>query len=349
MTLKYFTDANSAAGYISLQKENLAGISRIFHLINPVAQPIHELLSKISNTLTAQQLKLEYIYSTFNPNFLAGLVIRELDVAIISGKVAMEASDVIYMTSIYERSIIRKNQDEIDRLQLNANQFFKKMYMHLNAALHIHDEWEKIYVDRMDFKQADQFRKDLVARLFATDIPSHGAGSRVLRRFFGASTPSGLHDFIPELTTGLKRYLIKGRPGTGKSTLMKEIVEQAELLGYDVDVYHCSLDPKSLDMVVVPELNFCIFDATAPHEYDVSFASDEIVDTYTAFIKDGTDERCADILENVEARYNNQIKSALGAMKAGYECREALGEIYQDAFIPSRFDELEKRLISKLW
>jgi len=240
-------------------------------------------------------------------------------------------------------------------LQLSAEQFYKKMYMHLNGALHIHDEWEKIYIDRMDYGLANRFKADLVARLFDTKISpysghgdANGSGARVVRRFFGASTPDGLHDFIPELTAGLKRYLIKGRPGTGKSTLMKEVVAKAEELGYDADVYHCSLDPKSLDMVVIPELDFCIFDATAPHEYESAFAGDEVVDTYTAFIRQDTDERCADVLEEIEGKYGNQIRLALLAMRDGHDCRRELQVIYEGAVVPREVDRVLNFLAEKL-
>ena len=348
MTLKYFTDANSALGYVSLQKENLIGITRIYHLRSPDDQLIHNLLEALAQLPSLKHLTLEYSYSTFNPNFLAGLMIRELGTAFVSGKVVTAQSEIIDLNALYEESEIKKNQADIERLKLNMNQFYKKMYMHFNAALHIHDEWEKIYIDRIDFEKADAFTEEVLTRLFDTDIAASEQATMVLHRFFGASTPQGLHDFIPELTVGLKRYLIKGRPGSGKSTLMREVVKKATSLGYDVDVYHCSLDPKSLDMVVVPELSFCVFDATAPHAYEPSLATDEIIDTYTAFIKEGTDERCLMIVAEVEAKYNNQIKLARDAMKDGHAARDKLSDIYQKNLVTERFDTALDVLVSKL-
>jgi len=348
MTLKYFTDTNSAAGYVSLQKENLTGITKIYHLKSPDDKLVHDLLEKISSTLVSRRLTLEYIYSTFNPDFLAGLVIRELNTAFVSGKVVAEGSEVICLKSVHDASIIRKNQVEIERLSMNMSQFYKKMYMHFNAALHIHDEWEKIYIDRMDFEKANQFKDDVLARLFDTEILANGREPMLVHRFFGASTPRGLCDFIPVLTAGLKRYFIKGRPGSGKSTLMREVVKKAVELGYDADIYHCSLDPKSLDMVVIPELNFCIFDATSPHAYEPAVVTDEVIDTYTAFIKEGTDERCSIVLEEIETKYDNQIKLALEAMGEGHAARAKLSDIYGDALVAEKFDIVLDDLIRKL-
>lgn len=60
-------------------------------------------------------------------------------------------------------------------------------------------------------------------------------------------------------------YILKGGPGTGKSTLMKKIAEQAVKMHIETELIHCSSDPKSLDAVIFPKLNVCVADGTAPH------------------------------------------------------------------------------------
>ena len=50
--------------------------------------------------------------------------------------------------------------------------------------------------------------------------------------------------------------------------------------GYDVQIVWCGLDSNSIDMVILPELMFCIFDSTEPHVYlpDENRPGDEIFD-----------------------------------------------------------------------
>ena len=76
-----------------------------------------------------------------------------------------------------------------------------------------------------------------------------------------------------------KRYLIKGGPGTGKSTLMKRIAKKARESGLDVEYYRCSSDAESLDAVLI-DRKAAIIDATAPHcvEPEAVGACDELVD-----------------------------------------------------------------------
>lgn len=348
MILKYFIDANSATGYVCLQKENFAKIAKIYYLKTPDDKLVHNLLEQVALVLAPRRLALEYIYSTFNPNYLTGLVIKELDVAFTSGKFAPDECEVVDLMSVYDALKIKENLIKIERISTNMNQFYKKMYMHFNVALHIYDEWGKIYSDRMDVEKADIFKVNFLFRLFDSKIPTSKLESQLVHRFFGTSTPDGLRDFLPELTIGLKRYLIKGPPGTGKSTLLKAVVKKAVELGYDADIYYCLLNPKSLDMVVIPELNFCLFDATAPHEYAPVFINDEVIDTYALFIKEDTDKRCSSILEDIKSRYDHQIKLALVAMKDGHAAKKQLSVIYNEALVIKEFDVLLEQLIRKL-
>src|SRR5690606_35613529 len=169
---------------------------------------------------------------------------------------------------------------------------------------------------------ADRLAEEMVELLYRQADASVNGRSREDHRFLGAATPQGAVDFVPELTAGLKRYLIKGRPGTGKSTMLKRIAQAGLERGFDVEVYHCGFDPGSLDMVIVRELGFAIFDSTAPHEYFPDRDTDEIVDTYARIVKPGTDEAHADSIQDFHARYSAKMKQSiqrLAEAKAHYD------------------------------
>lgn len=68
-----------------------------------------------------------------------------------------------------------------------------------------------------------------------------------------------------------KHYILKGGPGTGKSTLMKKIAGELERKGYFVERGYCSADPLSLDVVIAPEINFSMLDGTSPHTFDATY------------------------------------------------------------------------------
>lgn len=86
--------------------------------------------------------------------------------------------------------------------------------------------------------------------------------------FLGANTPVGFYSLFSELyepENGWRLYIIKGGPGTGKSTLMKKIAAECDRRGKYCERIYCSSDPSSLDAVIIPSLRISIADGTPPH------------------------------------------------------------------------------------
>lgn len=93
-------------------------------------------------------------------------------------------------------------------------------------------------------------------------------GKRLLRFFLGANTPQGFVSRFDQLERekgGWETYIIKGGPGSGKSTLMKRIAKAAAEEGGTVEEIYCSSDCGSLDGVIVHNRHFSVADGTPPH------------------------------------------------------------------------------------
>ena len=103
------------------------------------------------------------------------------------------------------------------------------------------------------------------------------------REFFAAANSgNGFVSFYSDVfyrSEIKRRYLIKGGPGTGKSTFMKKMAQKASKKGYGVEYYRCSSDPTSLDGIIIGE-RMAFVDATSPHclEAKIAGVEDEIVD-----------------------------------------------------------------------
>jgi hypothetical protein len=60
-------------------------------------------------------------------------------------------------------------------------------------------------------------------------------------------------------------HILKGGPGTGKSTLIKKVGKFFESAGEEAEYFYCSSDPSSLDGVRIPRLGVAVIDGTPPH------------------------------------------------------------------------------------
>lgn len=101
--------------------------------------------------------------------------------------------------------------------------------------------------------------------------------------FAAANSGEGFKSFYGEIFSSeklLRRYLIKGGAGSGKSSLLRRVAEYLGERGHSVEYYYCSSDYTSLDGVIV-DGRVALVDSTAPHilEPELAGAFDEIVDT----------------------------------------------------------------------
>lgn len=102
----------------------------------------------------------------------------------------------------------------------------------------------------------------------------------VIHKFPGSNTPDGFYSFYRAGLENMERiFVLKGGPGTGKSTLMRRIACNLAERGYDVEMWQCSSDNESVDGVIAPALKIAVVDGTAPHVVDPVYpgAVDEII------------------------------------------------------------------------
>ena len=105
--------------------------------------------------------------------------------------------------------------------------------------------------------------------------------AKITNFFVGANSGAGfqnLFDQIIDLEDAYDFILLKGGPGIGKNTLMREIGKTMEQAGTAVEYLWCSGDPDSLDGVVLPELRCAVADATLPHVLEPKYPA--AVDRY---------------------------------------------------------------------
>ena len=122
-----------------------------------------------------------------------------------------------------------------------------------------------------------------------------------IKYFLGCSSPEGFHSFFGELCPTHSdgyTYIIKGGPGTGKSSLMKRINSALIGAGIETELIYCSSDPASLDGVYAPALNCWIADGTSPHTLEPKYpgAAQEIVDLGRFWDKDILRSRADEVI-----------------------------------------------------
>ncbi|WP_239618955.1 PRK06851 family protein [Cohnella mopanensis] len=333
----FYAGGNTARGYADLFHSSFQGLERIFILQGHTGTGKAINLRSIGRQLTEEGYNIWLIHCSSDNDALDGIIIPALKMGILDGTAphvtAPELPEIelsyIDLRVAYRANLLEQHQSEIERWNEELSKSYERAYSGFAEALRIHDDWEELYIANMDFQAADELTQELTQILYRDN--QRGKTSRVDHRFLGAATPQGAVDFVPNLTEGLKRYLVKGRPGSGKSTMLKKLASVAIERGFDVEIYHCGFDPNSLDMIIVRELGFAIFDSTAPHEYYPDRPDDEIVDMYERCIKSGTDEQYSDAISHIKERYSSTMKQSTQHLVRVRSILDELEQIYAQA------------------
>jgi hypothetical protein len=147
--------------------------------------------------------------------------------------------------------------------------------------------------------------------------------------FAAANSGRGFISFYKQIFGGEgieRRYLIKGGPGTGKSTLMSRIADRAEALSLSVERYRCSSDPSSLDGIIINK-RVAVIDSTAPHAEDAELAGarDIIVDLGRFWSVDGlysVENEIKELSEKKKRAYALAYRFLSAAMESDIASRE---------------------------
>lgn len=93
--------------------------------------------------------------------------------------------------------------------------------------------------------------------------------SNKIELFAGLNSIDGYVPLLEYTLSPMKRiFILKGSPGSGKSTIMKRIAARAEAEGHSLTVVRCSSDPDSFDGIMLTDLGVAVADGTSPHSLD---------------------------------------------------------------------------------
>lgn len=147
--------------------------------------------------------------------------------------------------------------------------------------------------------------------------------------FLGGVTAGGFRTRFSEQIQqpGFYTYILKGGPGTGKSTLMKRVA--AAFDGEPISLYHCSSDESSLDAVVLEDRGVVIVDGTAPHVFEAKYplVSQELVNLGACLDKKKMQDAGEEVRQAADenAQWHQRARQYVQAVTALHQDLTALG------------------------
>ncbi|WP_051541326.1 hypothetical protein [Caldalkalibacillus mannanilyticus] len=232
----FYASGNTASGFYSFNDSILQDVQQLFILKGGPGTGKSSLMKSIAEQVLDRGYDLELMHSPLDNDSLDGVIIPILGVGIVNGtspyvidpKYPGVREEIVHLAEGWNVKRLRENRGRVIQLTDQITDTLTKAYEHFGQAKEIHLEREDVYLKGMNFEKANQVTSELYESLFSGEQceneESLVTNGKEKHMFFGAATPRGVVHFIDNLTEIVdKRIIVKGRPGSGKSTMLKKL------------------------------------------------------------------------------------------------------------------------------
>ncbi len=342
-----FPGGNTSKGFYSFYDYIIpADTTRIFIIKGGPGVGKSTFMNKIGEAMLERGYEIEFHHCSSDNGSLDGVVIPAIGVALIDGtaphivdpKNPGCVDEIIHLGDYWDEEGMRSNKKDIIEANREVGRLFNRAYRFLKASQVVYDDWERANQEAMDYGKANKITANLINKVFGCEVSITMGEERHL--FASAITPDGMKNYLNTIVGPCKkRYIIEGRPGTGKSTLLKKVATAAVERGYKVEMYHCALNPEKIEHVVVPDLSIAFTKSIEPHVCSPQ-SGDEKIDMDHCLNPEIV-EKYEKLVEENEKIFNQLFDHAVKFISKAKKTHDLM----EDYYIPN----MDFEAISRLW
>ncbi|ACL70876.1 PRK06851 family protein [Halothermothrix orenii] len=349
----FFPGGNTYKGFYSFYKYLPYKADSVFIIKGGPGTGKSTFMKRIGYEMIDKGFNVEFHWCSSDKKSLDGVVIPALKAAILDGTAPHivdpvypgAREEIIYLGEYWDSNYLKNHKKEITRLTNTITNLFNKTYLYLERAKSIYDELKNIYIDALDTGKANRLLDKVLKGIIKGPAGKPGPE----RHLFGnAITPQGSVSYLENITEGLKtRYIIKGKPGNGKSTLIKRAGQTIQQRGYFVLYLHNGFNPDSIDGVVIPDLNLAIINGNEPHNIEPASTDDELIDMAGCLIPETLAQYSTEI-DEIKKEFSSTMNKAFKNLKKAKQNHDSLEQYYIEAMDFNKVEEKRQQIMKKI-
>jgi len=258
-----FTSSHTCRGFHSFLPELAKPLQRVYILKGAPGTGKATFIRLLGESLAERGYEVDFWLSAADPLNPEGVYLPRLDTAVVNGSLGLPlearypgaTGETIYLEEFQNRTELRLHGREIielvDRLEAENQQAVQMM----KKLAGFKEELKRDAASRLVWEKINLLTDRLEEELFK-ESPGE-------RHFYASAfTAEGTINYVDEISRDCqRRYILKGPPGSAKSTVIAETARRGRERGWYMDYYHCGLDLESLVMLVIPSQALALIDA----------------------------------------------------------------------------------------
>lgn len=348
-----FPGGNTSKGFYSFYRYILSqeDANRIICIKGGPGTGKSSLMKKIGKHFGEMGYSIEYHHCSSDNNSLDGVVIKELNIALLDGTsphivdpINPGAVDEILNVGVaLDSDFLSKNKKDIIKLNKDIGKSFKRAYRFLGAARSVHEDWSILDSESLNPSATTDLINTIITSI-PVDSSKTGFGSD--RHIFStAFTPDGIVSFNEDLSKEAKDLIvISGGPGYKKTEILKQTGSYLQNKGYFVEYLHDPFIPERLENILVPELSLGIFTSNEISKITYPSVTYKMSDFCN---KAALTNRVDEVLYD-KKQFDELVAKALSCIKNAKSLHDQLETYYVQAMDFSIVDTLYDETIKKI-
>lgn len=348
-----FPGGNTSKGFYSFYRYILSqeDANRIICIKGGPGTGKSSFMKKLGNYFKNAGYSIEYHHCSSDNESLDGLVIKELNVALLDGTsphivdpINPGAVDEILNLGVALDSVsLTNHKSEIIKINREIGKSFKRAYRFLGAAKGVHEDWSTLNYESLNSFKVDNLIKELKTNIITKTKDGYGSERHL---FSTAFTPNGIISFSHDLSAEVNNiYALKGGPGYGKTDILKVIGSEAQKNGFFVEYLHDPFIPERLENIIIPELSAGIF--TTNEISNISYNATKTYNMIDLCYKSSLTSKIDEVLYD-KKEFNILVEKSLSCISNSKKLHDELESFYIKAMDFSVVDKLYTETLAKI-
>lgn len=266
---RMFPGGNTSEGFYSFHDNIISNNrNRLYILKGMPGGGKSSLMKRIGERALKEGFSLEYHHCPSDPESIDGVVINELNIAIVDGTPPHSidpiypgfGDNIVNLAKYIDEDKILRYKEKIIQAKDNNKKAYRRAFNYFKGAKLIWDEIEMTNREYVNLKGIKKLSRKSLDEIFSYNViesKNHRFKNRYM--FSNGYTPKGYFDYTETIVKDIKnKYYLKGDIGTGKSNFMNRIIDMANIEDFHIEIYYNSFAPKNVESILIYELDLMI-------------------------------------------------------------------------------------------